>query len=221
MDSIQTVKSDKWMAMRRYRRIQKLAFLFRFLEACVAIFLLGWFSSCLPVAADVSGDFFQELFILLASPRFVFFFGNAIVLTLFVKSGHFSGQRPAGNPTSAPDLYDEFLKNSERSVQKNRTDEETVYEDKYVCVESTDADTDTDVKRGGLYRRSLSEGAGGGVVTEKRGQLRRSETDVGRKGEESGEMSNEEFRRTIEEFIAKQLKFQREESMAVVLTDQI
>lgn len=43
-------------------------------------------------------------------------------------------------------------------------------------------------------------------------ELRRAETDVKARREED----EEEFRRTIEAFIQKQWKFQREESMAVV-----
>lgn len=210
---------EKAIAMRRYRRIRKIAIFFRFLEACLALFFLTWFSSRLPIAAKSSGDFFRQLCIFLISPRFVFFFGNAIVLTLFFKSGQFSGRSPAGG-SSGIDLYDEFLKNSE-SHPKIRAEEEIVYETKNVILENPKTRSDTRKE----YRRSVSEG----FPAEKgREALRRSETEVGGRAMESGgsapeagELSreDEEFRRTIEEFIAKQKRFRREESMAIVSTD--
>ncbi|XP_074295190.1 uncharacterized protein LOC141623048 [Silene latifolia] len=84
------------------------------------------------------------------------------------------------------------------------------------------------------YRRSKSEKIKSEFTKrEETAKLRRSETDVYRKyvicggdestakliAEEEGEggEGGEEFRRTIEEFIAKQVRFHREESLAVVL----
>lgn len=219
---IGTVKSEKAMAMRRYNQIRKVTTFFRLAEVCLVLFFLTWFSSRLPKAARNSGDFFRQLCIFLISPRFVFFFGNAIVITLVAKSGQFSGRSPVGS-SSGTDIYDEFLKNSESSHhQKIRAEEEVIYETKNVIFENPNPKTGSDTKK--EYRRSASEGP----APAKKRELRRSETDICRRAEESGvraseavEMSNEEFRRTIEEFIAKQQKFRREESMAIVWTDQI
>ncbi|XP_058092025.1 uncharacterized protein LOC131237940 [Magnolia sinica] len=230
---IDTVKEEKAIAMKRYRQIRKIAILFRFLEACLALFFLSWFSTRLPVAVKISGDYFRHISVVVVSPFFVFLVGNAIILTLVVKSGQFSGHASTGN-SSGGDLYDEFLKNSENR-HKMSTDsppssspEEVVYEDKSVCVVHSyadmDKDTDTDPKR--PYQRSFSEKL---RTVEKMPELRRSETEIVWRVDESSEsaadllcsesdMSNdEEFRRKIEAFIAKQQRFQREESMAIVL----
>lgn len=64
------------------------------------------------------------------------------------------------------------------------------------------------------------------------GKLRRSETEKWRKVANPGEipeetlyifdeLSNEEFQKTIEEFIAKQIKFHQEEKLAIVLSSHV
>ncbi|XP_058088225.1 uncharacterized protein LOC131235113 [Magnolia sinica] len=222
---IDTVKAEKANAMKRYRRIRKIAIVFRIVEVCVAFVFISWFSARLPIAVKISGDFVRHLSVILVSPLFVFLVGNAIVVTLFLKSG----QNPAGN--SSVDLYDEFLKNSEnRHKTRKETpppeeEKETACEDKSVVyTENTHACTNTDTSMRKAYRRSRSEN----MSTEKKRELRRSKTDVCPKVEKSGEkpadfpysgpeMSSEEFQRKIEAFIAKQQKFLREESMAIVL----
>lgn len=127
--------------------------------------------------------------------------------------------------------------------------EEIVYEDKQVIFSqpnaispaceshsnrdvSTVSDSDPEVESQNrrVYRRSKSEK----LAREKSegGILRRSETEKFQERENLGEkiqarglypedeLSNEEFQRTIEEFIAKQLKFRRQESLSVVLQSQ-
>ncbi|KAK1281118.1 hypothetical protein QJS04_geneDACA023159 [Acorus gramineus] len=198
-----TVKAEKAIAMRRYRRLQKLRNLFRAAELLSAVILLSWFSARLPFVLRISGDYLRRLSAVLVSPRFVFLLGNAIVLTLFAKSGHLNSSEAAG----AGDLYSEFINRQKPSPPPPAAaPEEIVYHDKGVCEES------------------VSPGAADNVK-ESRKDLRRSETEIGRKAasverEEEEEavvgMSNEEFRRKIEAFIAKQIKFQRDESLAVV-----
>ncbi|XP_077252685.1 uncharacterized protein LOC143892104 [Tasmannia lanceolata] len=246
MDSFEigTVKAEKTSAMRRYLQIRKIAGIFRFLEIFLVLFFLSWFYTRLPIAVRISGDYFRHLRVILVSPYFVFFVGNAIVITLVAKPGLFSVNNTAGI-SPGTDLYDEFVKNSENRHRictgsplppvSNRPEEEIVYEDKAVCVESRYTDTDlhtcecrdTDTKK--PYQRSWSEN----LEAEKRQktgiELRRSQTEVCRKMEKSDEiltvdsyserdiMSNEEFQRTIEAFIAKRMRFLKEESMAIVL----
>ncbi|XP_077242760.1 tRNA-methyltransferase non-catalytic subunit trm6MTase subunit [Tasmannia lanceolata] len=244
MDSfeIDTVKAEKTSAMRRYNRIRKIASIFRYLELCIALFFLSWFSTRLPIAIRISGDYFRQLCVVLVSPYFVFFVGNVIIITLVAKSG----QTSAGT-SSGTDLYDEFLKNSENRY-KIRTEthsppantppeEEIVYEDKAVCVESRYINTDTekckcrDTETVKPYRRSRSENLEAEKRKEIRRELRRSETEVCPKMEKSDEnptvasysedLSSEEFNRKIDAFIAEQLRrFHREESLAIVLHEE-
>ncbi|XP_010263601.1 PREDICTED: uncharacterized protein LOC104601818 [Nelumbo nucifera] len=246
MDSFDfdNIKAEKANAMLRYRRIRKIANLFRFLEACLALIIVSWFSARLPVAIKTSGEYFQKLCVVLVSPLFVFLLGNAIIITLFIKSDQFSGQTATAS-NSSHDIYDEFVKNSEnrqkiRPESPEPSPEVIVYEDKETVSEgSTAARTYQDVQMISstkTYRRIQSEKFTHESREKLHRELRRSETEKCQKvnspdPDEKGEvtsyaepMSNEdaeEFRRKIEAFIAKQQKFQREESMAIILQSLI
>lgn len=172
--------------------------------------IILWTSPRLPNAVRVSGEVLRAAATALLRPRFVFLLGNAIVLVLFVKSGNISG-----SPTPSSDLYDEFLETrgarvvdaspaaaAAAAVAAAAAEEEGVCEEKKVVVVETK-------KR--EYQRTRSERMERG---QEEPELRRSKTEVGRKAD--GEEDAEEFRRTIEEFIAKQRKFNLEESMALV-----
>ena len=92
----------------------------------------------------------------------------------------------------------------------------------------TNSKTDSLVK---IYRRSQSEKLNRDRPEKSRGVLLRSETEKCQQimisGENRGktwypedDLSNEEFQRTIEAFIAKQQRFRRQESLAIVFQDQ-
>ncbi|KAF8405262.1 hypothetical protein HHK36_010163 [Tetracentron sinense] len=243
MDSFETdnVKVEKANAMLRYRRLRKFANLLRLVEVCVVLILLSWLSARLPIAVKISGDYFRDLFDVLVSPRFVFLVGNAIVITLFAKSGQFSSPNTTGN-NAGSDFYGEFVENKVKH-DKFRTDgpasaselAEIVYEDKQIVCEentvtpsypdivTTVTNTAPDTK---IYRRSQSEN----LKREMYEKFQRSETEKCWKimnhgeypaemsyREDTNTMSNEEFRRKIEGFIARQVRFHREESLAIVL----
>ncbi|XP_068638789.1 uncharacterized protein [Aristolochia californica] len=231
MDSfeIDPVKAEKTMAMRRYHRIHKLASIFRYVEVFVGLVFLSWISFRLPIAMKISGDLFRQVLDLVVSPWFVFLVGNAIIITLVSKSGQFSVNNSPGSSSSAStDLYEEFLKNSE-SRAKVRTEEAVVYQDKAVCVESRFENADTSSRTiSPNKKKSLKCRTERMVFPETKPAIEWSEMDTRRedgKCEEAIEssfetdMSNEEFRRAVEAFIAKQQKFQRQESMAIVLHD--
>ncbi|KAH7651125.1 hypothetical protein IHE45_20G037100 [Dioscorea alata] len=215
IDIIDPVKAEKETAIKRYRRIRTIRRLFRCLEACVAILIISWSSARLPAAAKLSGDLLRSAAAILLSPRFVFLLGNAIVLVLFAKSGNLSTSptSTASSPLSG-DLYDDFLETrGSYPISPLEEANVVVYEDKAVCVE-------TKIE----YRRTISE-----KMEKKQSpvELRRSETDLGRKPTEIRENApapapaavvedDDEFRKTIEAFIERQLKFHREESMTIV-----
>ena len=79
--------------------------------------------------------------------------------------------------------------------------------------------TDSDSRR--VHRRSRSEkleGEGEDGRKAARWKLRRSETEKARESlYPHDRLSNEEFRRTVEAFIAKQMRFLREESLAIIV----
>ncbi|GMH06495.1 hypothetical protein Nepgr_008335 [Nepenthes gracilis] len=234
-----SVKVEKATAMLRFRRIRRIARLLRFVELCAALGLLSWISARLPSAVKISGEFLRQISGILVSPLFVFVVGNAIVVTLIAKSRQF-----AKSISNAESEFCEDLRSDISDAVPHPEPEEIVYQDKEIICEenanpsknedSISSAKDTEFGDAKGYRRSQSENFeretdGEMKPTEK---LRRSETDICRKrgndGEESVEelvypedgLSNEEFQRTIEAFIARQVKFHREESQAVVLHGQ-
>ncbi|KAF6144233.1 hypothetical protein GIB67_004906 [Kingdonia uniflora] len=223
-DYFDNIKAEKSKAMIKYNRLRKIRNLFRLIELLLALVLLTWVTTQLPFAIKA----FKQLLLVLISPKFVFLIGNAIVVTLFAKSRNFSNQ----NPPSGTQIYEEFVKNSEKYHVLQ--EEEVLFEDKQtVCEEKTTTVKSFDVGRK-TFRRTQSEKvkANNNNVCERlRKELRRSETDVcanaevlseksrEREGGRGQEMSNEEFQKAIDEFIARQMRFRREETMAVVLLD--
>ncbi|KAJ4963482.1 hypothetical protein NE237_023421 [Protea cynaroides] len=221
------VKAEKEKAMQRYRRLRKMTNLFRCVEVCVALVLLSWFSTRLPVAVRISGEYFQELCLVLVSPRFVFLAGNVIILTLFAKSGQFSAMGFSPKTSGRDDLYDQFIKNNTDALsrQKSRVDdnpapaptpEELVYEDEETVdqeeivrafdnayqEEEQVASSDSRV----IYQRSQSENLKTENNEEYNRELRRSETEkyriVGREAEEAA-VAYAEDKMTIDEFHRK------------------
>ncbi|KAK1325987.1 hypothetical protein QJS10_CPA01g01209 [Acorus calamus] len=210
-----SVKAEKSTALKRYRRIQKLRNVFRAAELLSAVFFFSWFSARIPFAVRISGDYLRRFSAVLVSPRFVFLLGNAIVLTLFAKSGQICTSTSASDSGDSGDrdFYGEFV-----NSQKSAAPEEVVYHDKGVCEESVSPVPD----RKHPYGRSMSEGASADHLKEACRELgRKAETEAEMEEEEAEVgMSNEEFRRTIEAFIEKkQINFQREELMAVISTE--
>lgn len=201
-------------------QLRKIASLLRIMEICVLLVLLSRFSTQLPTAVKNSGEYFRGLKVVLVSPRFVFILGNVIIVTLFVKSGQFS----ARDSTIKNDLYDEFLEKSEKS--RNSCQTETQFQDKQITCEETSDDKHVVHRDGAVktYRRSQSENLHHENRVKLHRVLRRSTTEKCReiavcaetgKSEESSfpedSLSNEEFRRTVEAFIARQQRSLREE----------
>uniref|UniRef100_A0A803MZY9 DUF4408 domain-containing protein n=2 Tax=Chenopodium quinoa TaxID=63459 RepID=A0A803MZY9_CHEQI len=223
--------------MRRYRTFKKIANIVRTVEVIVAImfvsFSLSFTSSYLPAVIEFGGAFFRRIFSLLFCPHFVFLIGNVIIITLFAKSS-------SENKTS--DQTEEELSgakiesvNVEIGISGENNESDNVdggisgVTEKVVSEVPAVEEREMEEK---VYRRtkSTSEMV---VVKEEKKELRRSETEVGRKIEKTAaidrrrenrwfevdELSNEEFNRKVEAFIQKQQRFLREEKLAVVLSN--
>ncbi|GLT86201.1 hypothetical protein SLE2022_043570 [Rubroshorea leprosula] len=226
------IRLEKKNAILKHRRRCKIANLLRFFEVCVVLILISRFTVQFPVAVKNSGGYFRDLTVALVSPRFVFVVGNLIVITLFAKSGHFSGGDSNGK-RSGNDLYEEFLERSEKSQaaidryeteyrEKQRKTEETEYRKKRSNSEES-TNNITIWRETKDYRRCQSEN----MKRDKSYQrLRRSETEKYPKLNDSDEktvknsypednMSSEEFRYTIEAFIERQKRFRMDEEYSV------
>lgn len=222
------IRAEKANAILKYRQLRKIANLFRFIELCLILVVISRFSSHLPSAFKNYSEYFRCLSVTLISPRFVFLIGNAIVITLFAKSGQFSAKHPSKkNPVA--DLYEEFIRNSEKDQKTRRAEIE--YRIKQIDDSRGDASISVkkivnpqEIKR---YQRSKSEKM---EVVQRENpdrELRRSETEKCKKIVELREdtrnssypedgMSNEEFRQTVEAFIARQQRLRREEEFSVL-----
>ncbi|GMI68904.1 hypothetical protein like AT5G66440 [Hibiscus trionum] len=230
------VKAEKAKAMRRYNRLRSLANAFRFLELLLALLFLAWTFERVPFLVKISGEFILKLGGVIASPLFVFLVSNVIIVTLIAKSGIFS---TVSNADSI--IYEEITKIAENR-SKSESQEEIVYQDKEIISQPStntltseemepesesefESDSDIEMDNPRVYRRSKSDKLPMRNTEEQvTKELRRSETEKYRKIENideelfsEDELSNEEFQRTIEDFIAKQLRFRREESLSIVL----
>ncbi|EOA17396.1 hypothetical protein CARUB_v10005690mg [Capsella rubella] len=221
MDSVkfQHLKMEKTRGILNFQAIRSFANLFRVIEL---LFLLILISKLSFPSVKLSGDIFREAAVFLVSPRFVFFVGNAIVITLFAKSGRYSSTRePSKTTTEAAsnDLYQEFLHKSE----KKRSE---VYDTKTEQLKKPSG-----VKRV-TFERSQSQKAfeavqplessnGGKVmkryVSEKHMRICDSDKKVVVKVKKPEDgMSNEQFRTKIEAFIARQKKIQKDEEHLII-----
>ncbi|KAJ8545803.1 hypothetical protein K7X08_018386 [Anisodus acutangulus] len=219
-----------------FHSFKSVAKLFRIAELCLGVFVLLWSSTRLPFAVKISGEYFRQLISVILSPLFIFLLSNVIVLTLFLKSGRLSGDSSTVCSTAETELYDSFVEKEDYSGNLNSSPaperrKETVYQDKQTILEVNARKETETVTEKAIYsqipRRTKSEKFERGSNKEIYGKLRRSETEMCRKIDNSGdssetvypvdELSNEEFQKAIEDFIARQIKFHQEEKLAIVL----
>ncbi|XP_027355028.1 uncharacterized protein LOC113864957 [Abrus precatorius] len=227
--SFNNLQAEKANAIIKHRKLRRITSLLRFVEVCAVLLLISRFSLKLPVAVKSSSEYFRDLSLFMNSPRFIFLIGNVIIITLFAQ---FSAQGSERNVPES-DLYQEFIKNTKNQgdpeKQKIKT-EDVIDEDKRKYPETEKQRMKTGEANIGLekrYRRCQTE-----ILSEKRRRvLRRCDTEINKKSVErerdsrkdvaricypEDKMSNEEFRRTVEAFIAKQQRMQREEDYHLV-----
>ncbi|KAL0329027.1 UNVERIFIED_CONTAM: hypothetical protein Sradi_4889400 [Sesamum radiatum] len=208
------IRVEKANAISRYRRIQRITTLFRFVELFVFLIVVSRFSTQFALSLRLSGEYFWRISVAIISPRFIFLVGNAIVISLFFKSGRFSG----GDGEKVADFYKEYVEKCRKNQQACSSKEEKKASDAHKShgvrhVEKTMHRSNSEI----LERSAQANG--------RRLELRRSMTEDCQKIQDpeqktamagsysyaEEEISNEEFRRTVEAFIAQQQKFLREE----------
>lgn len=207
---------------------------FRLLELCFLLLFLSWTLSRLPIALRISGEYFGKLFGFIATPLFGFLLCNAIIVALVAKPSQFSAWRSAQTDR----LYEDLIEKTGNGDLTDSPSEEVeiVYQDKQMIVEginsmdsemevkNTDLESESGLGHPKLLVRTLSEKLNRECVKTQSEKLRRSETEKSRNLEHShdilyyqDDLSSEEFQRKIEAFIAKEKKFRREESSAIVV----
>lgn len=108
---IDTMKADKITEMKKFKRNRKAKKFFRYAFVAASAVLLSWSSVWIPVVVKTAGIYFHNAFSVVVSTKFVFFMCNVIIVTLAVKSGQLG--RGGGSNGGSPDLYEEFVKNTE------------------------------------------------------------------------------------------------------------
>ncbi|KAI3761061.1 hypothetical protein L1987_51467 [Smallanthus sonchifolius] len=233
------VKVEKANAMLQYRRFRKIVKLFRLVELFSAVVFFSWISFRLPFVVGVFCDYFRQILSIVVSPLFIFLVGNVIIVTLVVKSGQIT-ENPSDVDNAGSDLYEEIANNVREDAPPVTEPEEIVYQDKRIISEvNTKPIDDNCCKQNKIkpnsvpdldrktYRRSQSENLTKTecfVEPDKHyGKLRRSETEITRRKVDTpavndvvDELSNEEFQKKIEGFIARQIRFHHEEKLAIV-----
>lgn len=225
----------------------RLRLLYRMLrvgELLALVVLLSWSSSRVPSAAAAVLRFAGSL---LLDPRFVFVLGNAIVLLLLALSRHdlslssnsnhptaANANATAATPTPTAPAAASFPSFTTPTPPTLPPAAEAPVADPAPEVPVAAAAVFEDkqpvrVNKARAPRRSRSEKMGPRGVLRRAAspELRRSESENGRRRRSSvtardaercwGLDDPEEFRRTVEAFIAKQTRFHREESMTMTV----
>ncbi|XP_021738645.1 uncharacterized protein LOC110705115 [Chenopodium quinoa] len=220
--NINHIKVEKAKSIKlRYQKLRKITHFFRVFEIILILAVISRLSFQLPLALfQLSNEFINSLSIFLVSPQFVFILGNAIVITLFVNSGQLNSNLKSPKTSS---LERKNMKTVQKYVKKQVMPEENAM---MAMIFSTSEQQQV-IK---IYHRSKSEKVRREKVVENKCcGLRRSNTEikslrgcgcskVAKEGHyPEDHMSNEEFQKTVENFIARQQRFLREEEYSALI----
>ncbi|KAM3376999.1 hypothetical protein P3S68_009412 [Capsicum galapagoense] len=212
----QNIKLEKTKAMVSYKRRQRMTMLFRFIEFCIFLVIMSRFSTQFPFGFKLSTDYFKGVGVTLISPLFAFVLGNAIVIILFLKSG----QSSAKVDSIKIDLYEQkcWVNKEVYCEQIEKQRKQSIHVEKAYCEQSkkqsilrqkqlaekkldrSHSDSFTSLSHDEKPRRELVRSATVGCLKDNIKSM-------------EDEMSNEEFRTTVEAFIARQQRFLREEEL--------
>ncbi|KAK4378334.1 hypothetical protein RND71_000196 [Anisodus tanguticus] len=219
------IKVEKANAMLRYKKRQRVTTLFRFIEFCIFFVVISRLSTQLPLTFKLSTDYFKGLGVTLISPRFVFVLGNVIVIILFLKSGQSSAKDGSMNNVKI-DLYDEYKqkcsmnkeayceqskKQRKQSILVERQVQKKIHRshsDNAICLSH-------DEKK---PRKKLTRSATVGCRKVVKTDSVKPAMTMTTTSYPEDEISNDEFRKTVENFIARQQRFLREEEFSAVVS---
>ncbi|KAK4740181.1 hypothetical protein R3W88_003878 [Solanum pinnatisectum] len=234
------IKLEKANAMLRYKKRQRVTMLFRFIVFCIFFTIISRFSIQLPLSTDYVKGFGVTLF----SPRFVFVLVNIIVIILFFKSGHSSAKDGSADNVKF-DLYDgykqKYSMNNEAYCEKQRKQTILVQEanceqskKQSILVEETNSEHSkkqsivAERRLEKRIHRSHSENSLCLPHDEKKprkrmirsatvGWLKNIDTDSVKPAmtATSDGLNSDEFRKTVEAFIARQQRLLKEEEFSI------
>jgi len=201
------LQAEKANAILKHRKLQRVTTLLRLFEVCVVLVLISRLSLKLPVVVRNSSEYLRDVSVFVNSHYFVFVIGNVIVITLFAQG--FGKNVP--KELEQDDIYEKLVHKSVNHEEKER-----IIKDDRIVEEGGSLEQQKmkrEVKKS--YRRCETE-----ILKKRRRVLRRCESENERKIIQAAtpaveeemvrisypedEMSNDEFRRIVEAFIAKQ-----------------
>ncbi|MCD7457485.1 hypothetical protein HAX54_035211 [Datura stramonium] len=212
------VKAEKANAILRYKKRQRVTMLFRFIEFCIFFIIISRFPTQFPLSFKLTTDYFKGLGVTLISPRFVFILVNAIVIILFFNSGQ-SSAKDGSTSNVKIDLYDEYKqkysmnketyreqikKQRKQSIPVERRLEKKIHRshsDNSLCLSH-------DEKK---PRRKMIRSATVGCLK----VINTDSVKPARTSYPEDDMSSDEFRKTVEAFIARQQRLLREEESSI------
>lgn len=196
------IKTLKPNVILNNRKLHKLTTIFRFMEMCFFLIIISKFSSQLTSTVKLTGDYLKSSNFTSISPSFVFVIGNLIILILFFKS------RVAENNENVDSCY-EYVKSCDKSVISTANVVVDVNSNKRkisrsesekISVKCRDELTHREVTE--MSRcKSFGDGDASAVETDR----------------VEDELSCDDFRRTVEAFIARQQKMLRDEELVHVV----
>ncbi|KAL7585303.1 hypothetical protein Lser_V15G45732 [Lactuca serriola] len=218
------IKLEKTNAILKYKRLHTITTLFRFMEMIVFLVMI---SSQLPFSFSVKvfEDYFRGITFSAFSPKLVFLIGNVIILILFLKSR--ASENNDGDKIE--DLCYEYVNSCERNVVNSTT--VTVLPPPPPPPSPTPTTTTAAAVIIPSNRRKISRCRSENPIrveckeNQTHRELRRSATEMSRsknfdraaereKSYLEDELSCEDFRRTVEAFIARQQKILRDEEFS-------
>ncbi|XP_014499392.1 uncharacterized protein LOC106760477 [Vigna radiata var. radiata] len=227
--------NDKPNAMRRFQRKLNLENIFHLFNVAAAILLFSH-SFSFPITLQTLSHIHHTLIPLFHNSFYAFLLLNAIILFLFALSNNKNKHNNNNNNVDACiDVYEEILNHNEsrhvvtapqeqpRTAEKEPEEIVTAVTETACCCTTVTTVTEGEaisVSEKKPYRRVQSESYERRmVVAAARGELKRWETVGLRRPFESElrcveELSEEEFNRAVEEFIALHKRMQWEEQLA-------
>lgn len=187
-------KSATNFVIFKYMRLQKITMLFRFIEMFLFLVMISRCSSQLPFAVKVPSYYFKGISLTMLNPKFVFVIGNMIILILFLKSRSLEKDENDDACYEYVKKCDMNVVNCSSVVAYKPKISRSRSSDNRIRVKSKDDQTCKEL------RRSVTDISKSTTMAEKRIVKE--------------ELSSDDFRRTVEDFIARQQKILRDEEFS-------
>nr|XP_043637943.1 uncharacterized protein LOC122608939 [Erigeron canadensis] len=200
---IDTVKTEKENAIASYNRFTKITKLVQLIEVFVAVALISWSSTRLPLVFKYTSEYLFAFLCYIKNQHVVFLVGNTIVVICYVLSR---------NNTTNIDIPSNNLKQVTETLSVREFEVVPKIPEQEVTAEIVIKKAAKQIER---FKRTQSEKLKSEITVKR--ELRRSVTEKRMPVKSVERLTNEEFRIAVEAFIEKQQKFLKEQQQNVVV----